>query len=124
MTRILLIDDEPAVRTTLRDVLEDAGYDVVEAADGNEGHGLFLSTPVDIVITDILMPEKDGLETIMALRRANPDVKIIAMSGGGRNRSLGFLYASEAFGAGHILCKPFAAEEIVRTVQSVLEQKP
>lgn len=88
MTRILVIDDEPQVRAMLRQMLEREGYEVVEAEEGEEGMRRYREQPVDLVITDILMPQKEGIETIRALRRTNPGVKIIAISGGGRMSKL------------------------------------
>ena len=82
MSRILIIEDDEHVRGMLRKMLERIGYDVFDAPDGKEGLDFYRNTPVDLVITDILMPEKEGIQTIMELRREFPDVKIIAISGG------------------------------------------
>jgi CheY-like chemotaxis protein len=83
MARILLIDDDEPVRTTLRLTLEHFGHTVIEARDGTEGLALFQHANADLVITDIVMPEKDGLEVLRELRRMHPSVKIIAISGPG-----------------------------------------
>jgi len=83
MARILLIDDDAPVRRTLRKMLERQGYEVEEAPDGKAGLTLYQENPADLIITDLIMPEMEGIETIMELRRRFPDVKIIAMSGGG-----------------------------------------
>jgi CheY-like chemotaxis protein len=91
MLRILIIDDEDQFRSMLRRVLERASYEVVEAQDGNEGIQRCREAPMDLIITDILMPGKEGLETIMDLRREFSQVKIIAISGGGRTGDLNFL---------------------------------
>ncbi len=111
--RILLIDDDEQLRRMLRHALERSGYAVVEAQNGVEGLRLFKESPVDLVITDILMPEKEGLETIVELLRACPTVKIIAMTGGGRTGHLDFLAIAGKLGAHHALRKPFSLQELV-----------
>ena len=98
MARILVIDDEELARFTLREILEAAGHEVVEAANGNEGTAFQRANPCDIVITDMIMPEKEGLETIVELKGEYPDLKIIAISGGGRTRNLDFLKLAGEFG--------------------------
>ena len=91
MARILIIDDDEQVRRYLRKILEAQGHEVVAASDGKLGIELCREEPTDLIITDIFMPEKEGLETIGELRRDYPDVKIIAISGGGRTGNLDFL---------------------------------
>ena len=120
MTRVLIIDDDQDVRTTLRDVMEEAGYEVFEADDGDKGQRLFASDPVDLVVTDILMPEKEGLETILDLRRVDPNVKIIAISGGGYRGNMHFLEASRDFGANCVLSKPILPNELLEAMRAVL----
>jgi len=87
MARILVIDDDIQILEMLGQTLEREGYEVVDALDGKEGMRLYREAPTDLVITDIVMPEKEGVETIMELKRDFPDVKIIAMSGGGQINS-------------------------------------
>ena len=84
MARILVIDDDDQILRTLHQVLEMEGHEVVDASNGKEGIKLFRENGADLIITDIVMPEKEGLETIMELRRDFPDIKVIAISGGGR----------------------------------------
>ena len=84
MKRILVVDDEDEIRMMLRQILEMEGYEVSDAANGRMAVNLFRNDPTDLIITDIIMPEKDGIETITELRRDYPDVKIIAITGGGR----------------------------------------
>ena len=84
MALILIIDDDDQIRRVLRKTLERDGYDVADAPNGKEGIRLYRENPADLVITDIIMPEKEGIETIRELRRDFPEVKIIAISGGGR----------------------------------------
>ena len=120
MTRILVIDDEPQVRAMLQQMLEREGYKVVEAEEGGVGIKLYQEHPPDLVITDILMPGKEGIETILALRKAYPGVKIIAISGGGRMGKLDVLPIAKSFGAVRTLAKPFEREELLEAVRAVL----
>lgn len=121
MLRILIIDDEDQFRSMLRQVLERASYEVVEAQDGNEGIQRCREAPMDLIITDILMPGKEGLETIMDLRREFPQVKIIAISGGGRTGDLNFLELAKRLGAQGTLQKPCGQEELLDAVQEILQ---
>jgi CheY-like chemotaxis protein len=121
LARILIIDDEDLSRSMLSQALTRAGYDVSTACDGTEGIELFRSVLADLIITDILMPGKEGLETIMELRRDFPDVKIIAMSGGGRTGNLNFLDIAERLGAQRTLQKPFHLQDVLQLVQEVLQ---
>lgn len=116
---ILLIDDEEPFRCVLRQVLRNAGYDVVEASNGAEGIRYFYEKPADMIITDIIMPEKEGIETIIELKKAHPDVKLIAMSGGGwYGTDIDFDMAKK-LGA-HTLNKPFALQELLDVVNELL----
>ncbi|HSR53503.1 MAG TPA: response regulator [Acidobacteriota bacterium] len=121
MSRILLIDDEDMTRNMLRQALELKGYEVHEASNGLEALRLQRETPCSLVITDILMPEKEGLETIVELRSECPDLKIIAMSGGGSAGKLNFLDAAGKLGAQATLQKPFELEKLFKTVKSLME---
>ena len=120
MTRILVIEDDIHVRDVLRKILVRAGYEVVEARDGNEGLKRYHETKTDLIITDIIMPEKDGIETIAELKTENPDVKIIAISGGGTFGPKPYLQVAEGFGASRLIRKPFKAEDLLGTVEDVL----
>src|SRR5260221_4424854 len=103
MIHILVIDDEAAVRTLIRQILEEEGHQVDEATDGEEGLARLQSTHIDLVITDIFMPHKEGIETILALRRQFPNVKIVAISGGGRQSRLAPpLSEAQLFRAHHV----------------------
>jgi DNA-binding NtrC family response regulator len=121
MAHILLIDDDSKIRTYLRIVLEGAGHRVDEAADGEKGLRAYQQAPADLVLCDILMPNKEGLETIMELRALHPQVPIIAMSGGLRMTGVSFLPLAMAFGAACVLNKPFNIETVLTLVQSCLE---
>jgi CheY-like chemotaxis protein len=124
MARILIIDDDRQARNVLQQILTRTGYEVIEAPDGVEGVRLFRTTPSDLVITDILMPEKEGLETIRELRQISPQVKIIAISGGGERGTLNFLHIAEKLGAQCTVRKPFSRQELVDTVTQILLDTP
>ncbi|MGB5746212.1 MAG: response regulator [Desulfobacterales bacterium] len=116
---ILLIDDEKPFRAVIKQVLSKAGYDVVEAANGVEGINRFYEKPADVIITDIIMPEKEGIETIIELKQAHPEVKLIAMSGGGwYGTDIDFDMAKK-LGA-RTLDKPFALQELLDVVSELL----
>jgi DNA-binding response OmpR family regulator len=118
---ILVIDDEELIRLQIRNALEMEGFTVYEAANGNEGlTRIALSVP-DVVITDILMPDKEGIETILELRRLHPTVRIIAISGGGRTGNKDFLRTAKHLGADRTLAKPFGLAELLRLVREVLD---
>ena len=120
MKRILLVDDDLEVRRGIRWALERNGFSVIEAADGNQATEIAVAERVDLMITDIMMPEKDGLETIMEVRRRRPGIKIIAISGGGLMDPDLALKMALKLGARHILPKPFAMQEILTTVEYAL----
>ena len=122
MARILLVEDDEAVREILRKALVFAGHAVDEASNGDVALAAYRRKAADLVITDLVMPDKDGLETIMALRRLDPAVKIIAMSGGGRTLGSGQLYLETArsIGAREILAKPFTGAALLQAVNQVL----
>lgn len=121
---ILVIDDEPQLRGMVKQMLAQEGYAVEEAHNGAEGLRAFRQAPADLVITDIVMPEKEGIETIRELRRDFPDVKIIAMSGGGRVDPGEYLHFALKLGAARILRKPFRFHELLEAVRDVLEAPP
>ena len=121
MYNILVIDDEPDIRTLFSRFLARAGYSVEDAEDGEKGMNVMHNKPIDLVITDIIMPNKEGVETILELRAKYPDVKIIAMSGGGRNiaaeDALGFV---ENLGVFETFQKPFDRHEVLEAVEAAL----
>lgn len=122
MATILVIDDDFYVREMLKTVLEDAGYDVLEAENGHVGVRLFSENKVDMIITDIIMPEKEGLETIQDVRRASPDVKIIAMSGGAKVGPTNYLKLAEHFGANRVFQKPIHISELLGNIRELLAE--
>jgi DNA-binding NtrC family response regulator len=121
MPRILIIDDDGAVRATLRTLLQRAGYDTLEASDGREG-GKMLDN-VDVVITDLLMPEVDGVDLIGMMRKEGRTLPVIAMSGGGRVDPRSYLEVAKALGAFAALSKPFDLEEMLETVRRAVASR-
>lgn len=119
---ILLIDDNDQIRALLRRVLEEAGYFVIDAANGREDIQQFRETPVDLVITDLLMPDSDGLEVTMTLRRESPHVKIIALTGGAGEPNL--LEVAKLLGAHRTMKKPLEMTELLKAVQQELQEGP
>ena len=116
MAQILVIDDEYECRVAFRKALEHVGHAVLEASDGEEGILLYREQQPDLVILDILMPGKEGIETTRELKREFPDVKIIAMSGSGT----GYLDMAKEFGAERTFSKPFKGEEMLKAVKKLL----
>lgn len=121
MARILVIDDDPAVRLSAKLALEDAGHRVEEAVNGEEGLKRMRANPADLVISDIFMPEKEGLETIDEIRRNHPQTRIIAISGGGRMDPADYLEIAERVGADRSLSKPFDILQLLDVVKTLLE---
>ncbi len=121
MARILVIDDEEQLRIMFRESLERVGYQVMDASNGKLGLKLCQEEQFDLVITDILMPEKDGIETIGEIRRYFPETKIIAISGGGqRLNAKDVLHTAGILGALCTLRKPFEIEELLSAVSDAL----
>lgn len=118
--RILVIDDDPDMRESLAKVLEAKGHEVIVAGDGQEGMAAFRAHSPDLVITDLVMPRKEGLETIMELRRDHPNTRIIAMSGGTRHDETVFLRAAQKLGAHRWLQKPFGLDQLLGAVNDLL----
>lgn len=121
MATILLVDDDEQYRLMLNEVLQLAGYEVRQAQDGKEALRIYQAAPTDLVITDLIMPEKEGLETIRELRAYNPAVKIIAMSGGGRINPTDHLMMAQRFKAQRVLAKPFSPQLLLAMVKELLE---
>ena len=122
MKRILLVDDNESFRRPLGEALRRAGYEIQGAGDGSAALVLYQQQPFDLVITDLIMPEKEGLETIIELHRLKPELKIIAMSGGGRMNPEDYLPMARQLGAAATLAKPFTAEEILEVVDCLLDE--
>lgn len=122
--KLLVIDDDNLVRAALTDMLQTAGFEVVTASNGRLGLELLDSTPVDAIITDILMPEQEGLETIREARQRFPDIRILAISGGGAGGGeTQLLRFAESFGADQTLPKPFTGSQLVAAVRALLASR-
>ncbi|MBM3565133.1 MAG: response regulator [Alphaproteobacteria bacterium] len=121
MARILVIDDEDLVRFTIEQILMSAGHVVATAENGAAGMRRQREIRFDLVITDIMMPEQDGIETIRALKAEFPALPIIAISGGGRMGNLNYLDMAKGFGVSAAIPKPFTPDEILTRVETALK---
>lgn len=121
MADILIIDDDDVFRDVLASALEQSGHHVRQATNGVEGLQMFHATPAELVITDIVMPEKEGLDTIRDLRRDFPKARIIAMSGGLAHDPKLYLHMAEKFGATAVLAKPFHLADLKQVVDTALK---
>lgn len=120
MATILIIDDEPAILRTIGRILAKAGYRVVSASNGRDGISSFVAEAPSLVVIDILMPEKDGIETIRELLAIRPDVRLLAIAGGGKVEGNFYLDLANRFGAQAHLAKPFAPGELLGAVATLL----
>ncbi len=121
MKRILLVDDVPAVRLSIRAALEAIGYQVLEAADGKEALDLLDSQAVDLIVTDLWMPNLDGVELLKRLRATNANIRVIAISGGGMRKPIDVSAAlAQTWGADAVLYKPFDNEDLVNEINRLL----
>lgn len=121
MPNILLVEDEEQLRNLLKIVLVDEGYEVSEASNGTRVCDMHQQQRFDLVITDLLMPDKEGLSVITDLRCIDQDVRIIAMSGGEGGRGESYLKMAQKLGARRTLSKPFSIDEFLQTVRLTLE---
>ena len=122
MARIILIEDCNNLRRIFKKTLEYEGHEVLEAQDGKAGERFYQEGHADLVITDIVMPNKDGIEIIIELRRDFPGIKILAISGGGRLKSECYLDMAKSLGAHDILGKPFKQKDLLESVRKLLKQ--
>jgi len=120
MSSVLVIDDDPAICLVVQQVLQRRGFEVSTAGDGQSGLQRFAELNPDLVIVDILMPGKEGIATILEMREAQPDARILAMTGGGSFAANEVLRIAELVGADNSLKKPFAPTELVATVERCL----
>ena len=120
MAMILIVEDDQVVRKVVARALNEMAHDVLQAANGVEALKLYKENPTDLVITDLIMPEKDGIELIRELQEIRADVKVIAMSGGGRHGKLELLDLAEAFGAQRVLSKPIHIDDLTEAIEDVL----
>lgn len=117
MLRVLVIDDEAMVRKIVRKMLERSGHTVVEAENGKLGIEQLKTATFDLVVTDIIMPEMEGIETLINVKRQRPETQVIAMSGGGRTGNVDFLQTAQKLGAAAILHKPFTMASLASAVE-------
>lgn len=122
MAKILIVEDDEAFRETLRRSAEQLGHQVAVAANGNKALAAFEEFPADLVITDLLMPDKDGFETIRELRKRYKRVRYIAISGGGKIEAARYLELAEQLGAWQTLAKPFTRDQLEAAITHVLSQ--
>jgi two-component system, chemotaxis family, chemotaxis protein CheY len=120
MPSILIIDDDASVRDSLRRTLHKEGYTILEASEGREGLKQLEHSLADLILLDMFMPDKDGLETIGELRRTHPGIRIIAMSGGGFKGTVDVLHVATKLGARRTLAKPFTREQLLEAVETEL----
>lgn len=121
---IVIADDDPTLRAIGEELLADEGYRILQAADGDEALRLIGSEPVDLIVLDMLMPNKDGLETIIELRRRQSDIRILAISSGGRMDIDSLLKPALAFGADRIMSKPLRISTFASTIAEMLDAAP
>ena len=118
--KILVIDDDDFVRGMVCNALRKENFLVEEAQNGNEGVSKSRSFKPEVVITDMLMPDKEGIETILEIKAVNKDIKVIAMSGGGASKNMTFLEMAKKVGAEQVLSKPFKPSAMIEAIRSVL----
>lgn len=124
MAKILVLDDNPDLVKVMAAVLNHAGHVTLTAVNGREALRVIGDSQIDVVLTDLIMPEMDGIEVIMALRQRFPTLKIIAMSGGGRLSATDLLSVASRLGASHTLSKPVSSPELLAAIQTVLTPTP
>lgn len=121
MATILVIDDEAQLRKLIVRILEKENHRVIAARNGIEGIKYFQEQHIDLVITDILMPEKDGIEVIREIKKSNPEVDVVAISGGGQLGADQYLKMANKLGAQYTLLKPFQRNDLINIVNHLLE---
>lgn len=120
MPGVMVVEDDQSLREMLREALEKRRYTVITAADGREAIAKFRPSVVDLVITDLLMPEEDGLMVIMKVKELKDSVKVIAISGGGKAGPGSYLLFARKLGADHVFSKPFLPSELVMKVKELI----
>ncbi len=120
MAGVLIVEDDADLREMLRDALEKRKFTVITAANGREAVARFRPSVIDMVVTDLLMPEEDGLMVIMKIKELKPSVKMIAISGGGKAGPGSYLLMASTLGADHVFSKPFLPSELVQKVREIL----
>ncbi|APF19228.1 response regulator [Calditrichota bacterium LG25] len=120
MKKILVVDDDDLIRDLLFEILEDKGYKVFEAENGNRAIQLLKTERFDLIITDIIMPDKEGIETIIDIKKRLPHAKIIAMSGGGQLDATSYLSVAKKLGVQHTISKPFDPGKLIALIEDLL----
>ncbi len=120
-SRILIVEDDHELAFSLREILVEEGYEVDVASDGREGIRLQGLSPYDLIITDIVMPEEDGLEVIMWVKATYPNTLLMAISGGGYFDSRDYLLMAKELGASLVLCKPFEINSLLAGIKRLLQ---
>jgi DNA-binding response OmpR family regulator len=120
MHSVLIIEDDDFIQKMLKQTFERAGYEVTTASNGRVGLQLYHRKSFDVVITDLIMPEMEGIETITSLRKSNPKVQVIAISGGGRHRPEDYLEIAQKLGAKKTFTKPLDRQKLVAAVQELV----
>jgi CheY-like chemotaxis protein len=122
MAGILLVEDDHDLRTMLKSSLQKGSHLIIEASDGKEALQKFKSLLIDLVITDLVMPEQDGIGLIMELKKIKPDIKVIAISGGGKAGPANYLSIAETLGADAVFAKPFSLNSFQEKVEEILKE--
>jgi len=120
MKKILIIDDEQAILQMVKRLVEKAGHTAELASNGEEGMMMIEEHSFDLVITDIIMPKKEGIEIITAIRKNYPKIKVIAMSGGGKFTPEGYLKSAKILGANRVFTKPFNHREMMKAIDELI----
>lgn len=120
MSKVLVVDDDDSILRLISDIMKKEGYEVIQAEDGEQACDRFMQTPCDLVITDLIMPNKEGIELIQELKGIKPDVKIIAYSGGGQLEPDDYLNFAKGIGADQVFRKPISIIELRRSASQLL----
>jgi DNA-binding response OmpR family regulator len=123
VSKVLIVDDDEGIVIMLERLLKSAGYDVQAATNGKEAALVYAQYHPDLVVTDLIMPDGEGLQLIMSLRRQDKEVKIIAMTGGGRGGTGNYLFMARELGADYTIEKPFLAEKLLSIVRLAIESE-
>lgn len=124
MALILIADDDPEIRASMEKLLRMVGHEVQVAKDGHEAVRILETDTFDLMITDIVMPRQDGLECLMHTRKKYPELPLIAISGGGKDRTENYLKMAKAFGAAEIFMKPFSPKLLLAKVAELVAKEP
>jgi DNA-binding response OmpR family regulator len=122
VARILIVEHDPLIREMLATTLRDAGYETATASDGHEALERIEAAPADVVITDVLMPDGDGMQAIVELRRRTPGIRLLAISGGSEMESARYLRGAESFGATRTLVRPFDNRQLLDAVDEIVHK--